>query len=73
MSTHETVDPLADIRSSATTSIARAAELLGIGRASAYRMAKDGRLPVVPLGPHRYRVKSAGLLAMLQTDPGSAA
>lgn len=68
MSTSTSLDPLAELRTTATVSVTRAAELLGIGRGSAYRMARDGRLPVIELGPQRVRVKSAALLAMLEGE-----
>lgn len=68
MSTSTSLDPLAELRTTATVSVTRAAELLGIGRASAYTMARDGRLPVIELGPRRVRVKSAALLAMLEGE-----
>ncbi|WP_329412750.1 helix-turn-helix domain-containing protein [Nocardia vinacea] len=61
-----TYDPLAELRVTTTVSVTRAAELLGIGRASAYNMAHDGRLPVINLGGSRFRVKSAALLRMLE-------
>ncbi|MEV6656453.1 helix-turn-helix domain-containing protein [Nocardia fluminea] len=67
MNTTTTIDPLAELRCNATVSVPYAADLLGIGRSSAYRMARDGRLPVIELGPCRYRVKSAALLQMIES------
>lgn len=64
MSTSTAPDPLAELRTTATVSVPRAAELLGIGKSHAYAMARDGRLPVIELGPRRVRVKSAALPAM---------
>ncbi|WP_305779507.1 excisionase family DNA-binding protein [Nocardia nova] len=68
MNTTTKSDPLAELRSTATISITRAAEILGVSRGLGYQMARDGRLPVIELGPRRMRVKSAGLLAMLESD-----
>lgn len=48
-----------------TVSVDRAAEYLGVSRAYGYVMAREGRLPVLKLGPRRVRVSSAGLLRML--------
>ncbi|MGV9837067.1 helix-turn-helix domain-containing protein [Nocardia niigatensis] len=59
------LDPLAELRCTATVSVSRAAELLGVSRGYAYEMAKDGRLPVINLGPSRVRVRSAALLHMI--------
>ncbi|WP_280332892.1 helix-turn-helix domain-containing protein [Nocardia wallacei] len=61
-------DPLAELRTTATVSVVRAAEILGIGKSYAYEMARDGRLPVIELGPRRMRIKSADLLRMLEPD-----
>lgn len=61
-------DPLAELRSTATVSVIRAAEFLGIGKSHAYALAREGRLPVINLGPRRMRVKSADLLRMIEPD-----
>ncbi|WP_036534921.1 helix-turn-helix domain-containing protein [Nocardia cyriacigeorgica] len=68
MSTSTSLDPLAELRTTATVSIPRAAELLGICKSHAYVLARDGRLPVIELGPRRMRVKSADLLRMLEGE-----
>lgn len=68
MNEHSTTDPLAELRTTATVSVPRAAELLGISRAYAYQMARNGSLPVIELGPQRVRVKSAALLRMLESE-----
>jgi excisionase family DNA binding protein len=49
-----------------TISITNAARYLGVSRAYAYGMAREGRLPVIKLGPQRVRVLTAGLLRMLE-------
>ncbi len=49
-----------------TVSVPRAAQYLGVSRAYAYAMARDGRLPVIRLSEHRVRVSSFGLLRMLE-------
>ena len=42
-------------------SIPRAGELLGVSRAQAFRLAADGTLPTVRLGPQTRRVPVDGL------------
>lgn len=54
-----------------TISVELAARYLGVSRAYGYQMAREGRLPVIQLGPRRVRVSSAGLLRMLG-DGGAA-
>jgi excisionase family DNA binding protein len=51
-----------------TVSVDRAAEYLGVSRAYAYVMAREGRLPAIKLGRRRVRVSSAGLLRLLTGD-----
>jgi excisionase family DNA binding protein len=55
---------VARLRGRLTCSIDEAAELLGIGRSTAYAAARDGSLPTVRLS-HRLLVPTAKLLAML--------
>ncbi|MGV9748258.1 helix-turn-helix domain-containing protein [Rhodococcus zopfii] len=62
--TNDTIT-LDDLRSRATVSVTEAAQVLGISRAAAYGMARNGKLPTVDLDGRRRRVKSAALLAML--------
>lgn len=62
-----TVDDLRDPQRP-TCSVVESAQLLGISKGSAYEMARDGRLPVIEITPHRWRVSSARLLAMLGAD-----
>ncbi|UGQ43396.1 helix-turn-helix domain-containing protein [Rhodococcus aetherivorans] len=65
MSMNDVLD-LDELRRQPTTSVTRAAEFLGVSRATAYTMAREGTLPTVDLGGRRYRVKSAALLRMLE-------
>lgn len=46
-------------------SVERAAQYLGVSRAYAYAMAREGRLPAIKLGAKRVRVPSAGLLRLI--------
>lgn len=57
----------------ATVDLVTAAQALGIGRTSAYQLARAGCFPtpVLRLGA-RYRVVTSGLLAALQIDPTGA-
>lgn len=58
---------LDEIRGRATITIEEAAELLDVSRATAYRAARDDRLPVVRLNAHRHLVKVPALIAMLES------
>ena len=49
-----------------TASVPEAAKLLGISKAVAYRMAKDGSLPVIRCGVKLLRVPIAALQKKLQ-------
>jgi excisionase family DNA binding protein len=60
---------LDDLRQRSTCSIGEAAQLLGIGRSTAYAAARDGSLPALRLS-HRLLVPVAWLLAMLDAQPG---
>ncbi|WP_104524091.1 helix-turn-helix transcriptional regulator [Blastococcus atacamensis] len=55
----------------ATTDLVTAAKALGIGRTTAYQLARTGEfpVPVLRLGT-RYRVVSSGLLAALGIEHG---
>jgi excisionase family DNA binding protein len=46
--------------------LSEAAALLGIGRNGAYRMAADGTLPVIRLGPRRLVVSREALRDLLE-------
>ena len=70
MSTRRKRPALPDPVTEPTISVDRAAELLGIGRASAYKAANTGDLPVIRIG-HRMRVPTARVLALLGHDAGS--
>lgn len=57
---------LDDLRSGPPTiSVERAGQYLGVSRAYAYAMAREGRLPTIKLGTRRVRVPTAALLRML--------
>lgn len=57
-----------ELRSEATLSITRAAEVLGVSRSYAYQLAASGELPVIRLGAKRVRVPTAALRRMLGVD-----
>jgi excisionase family DNA binding protein len=64
-----TIPTLEELRSGPpTVSVPRAAQYLGVSRAYAYAMAREGRLPVIRLSPSRVRVSSVGLLRMLEGE-----
>jgi excisionase family DNA binding protein len=68
---HETTAPLTidDLRREPITiSVERTGEYLGVSKAYAYQLAREGRLPTIKLGPRRIRVSTAGLLKMLGGD-----
>lgn len=58
-----------DVRGRGTVSVEEAAQVLGIGRRTAYQAAKEGTLPVLAFG-RRLRVPVAQLLAMLGEPNG---
>ena len=63
------VPTLEELRSGPpTVSVPRAGQYLGVSRAYAYAMAREGLLPVIRLGEHRVRVSSVGLLRMLEGE-----
>lgn len=49
----------------ATMSIEQAASYLGVSRAYAYQLAREGHLPTIKLGSRRVRVPALALLRML--------
>mgnify|MGYP000977379496 CR=1 FL=1 len=55
------------LRGRSTCSVDEAAELLDIGRSTAYAAARDGSLPVIRLS-HRLLVPTAKLLAMVGVE-----
>jgi excisionase family DNA binding protein len=61
-----TMDELRD--EPVTISVERAAKYLGVSRAYAYQMAREGRLSTLKVGAQRVRVKTAALLRMLTDD-----
>jgi excisionase family DNA binding protein len=65
---HNTITPLTldDLRDEgATVSVERSSRYLGVSRAFAYQMAREGQLPTIKLGARRVRVPTAALLKML--------
>lgn len=58
------VRDVADLHGRATCGIDEAAQLLGIGRSTAYAAARDGSLPTLRLS-HRLLVPTAKLMVML--------
>jgi excisionase family DNA binding protein len=62
----KTVLTLEDLSAeAATVSVQRAAEYLGISRALAYAMARDGQLPTIKCGQRHLRVPTSALLKIL--------
>lgn len=62
----KTIPMLDELRSGPPTiSIEEAAQYLGVSRAYAYQMAREGRLPTIKLGERRVRVPALTLLKML--------
>src|SRR6476660_6175587 len=54
---------LDDLRREGTTvSVERSGQYLGVSRAFAYQMAREGQLPTIKLGTRRVRVPTAALL-----------
>jgi hypothetical protein len=51
----------------AVTDIPTAGQILGIGRGMSYQLARTHQFPVplIPIGPHRYRVSVTGILTAL--------
>jgi excisionase family DNA binding protein len=56
-----------------TVTIAQAAKILGMSRATAYRAAKDGVLPAVKVSRRRYVVSTSVLARLLHLNEGSEA
>ena len=66
--TESCADPLADLRHRATVTVPQAAAFLGVSRETAYRWAREGTLPgVIRIGPTLVRVKTADLIALLDS------
>ncbi|BBX83548.1 helix-turn-helix domain-containing protein [Mycolicibacterium aubagnense] len=64
--TVRTAPTLDELRSGPPTlSVTEAGPYLGVSRAYAYEMAREGRLPTIKLGTRRVRVPAAGLLRLL--------
>ena len=60
---------LPDLHTEPTLTVERAAEVLGISRASAYRAVHDGTLPALRFGKS-IRIPTADLLRLLGADRG---
>jgi excisionase family DNA binding protein len=54
-----------ELRSEATVSVGRTAQILGISRTYAYDLVASGALPSIRLGAKRVRVPTAALRQML--------
>ncbi len=66
MTATQTTTDADELRSRATISVTRAAEILGLSRAYCYSLIASGELPAVKLnGGKRVLVPTAGLRAML--------
>jgi excisionase family DNA binding protein len=60
---------LDDLRAEGVTmSVPRAGQYIGVSRAWAYEMAREGRLPTIKIGSHGVRVPTAALLRMLTAE-----
>ncbi len=58
---------LDDLRREGTTvSVERSGQYLGVSRAFAYQMAREGQLPTIKLGTRRVRVPTSALLRLLE-------
>lgn len=69
MSTQASTTPDIDqLRHVPTVSVEEAGRYLGVSRAFAYTMVRNGDLPVIRLGTRRVRVPSAKLLRMLGVE-----
>lgn len=68
--TNQTYNPqdMDELLSRPTVSVEQAGRLIGISRAHAYAMVRDGSMPVIRLGPRRVRVPSAKLRELLGVD-----
>ncbi|MDP0399220.1 MULTISPECIES: helix-turn-helix transcriptional regulator [Tsukamurella] len=51
-----------------TVSVPRAGQYIGVSKAYAYQMAREGRLPTIRLGERRVRVPVVGLLRLLGAE-----
>lgn len=63
-----TTPDIAELRRVPTVSVEEAGRYLGVSRAYAYSMVRNGHLPVIRLGTRRVRVPSAKLLRMLGVE-----
>ncbi|YCN53422.1 helix-turn-helix transcriptional regulator [Rhodococcus erythropolis] len=59
---------LKQLRDRPSITVPEGAAVIGVTAQTAYRMTRDGRLPVVRLGGRAVRVQTAGLLKMLGAD-----
>lgn len=59
---------ITQLRERPSVTVAEGAAVLGVTTQTAYRMTREGRLPVVRLGGRAVRVQTAGLLKMLGAD-----
>jgi excisionase family DNA binding protein len=60
-----------DWRDAPTVTIRQAAAILGMSRATAYRAAKAGLLPVVKVSKRRYVVSTSVLADLLHLEPSN--
>ena len=66
-----TDEDLLDTKRFPTLSVEQAAVVLGLGRSSAYELARLGTLPTIRLSPRRVRVPTAALRVFLGLTPES--
>jgi len=56
-----------------TISVEEAGKILGVSRPKAYELVKEGRIPVLKLGPHKFVVPVSALEKYLDNCQPSAA